>query len=111
MSDPTNGLMCTEAGDTAVFSLALTSEPASFVTVGVNSSDTTEGSLGNVSAITFTSNDWSIAQTVTVTGVHDNLIDGNITYYILVAATTSGDTNYHGVVGKYVNVTTQDSKF
>jgi hypothetical protein len=107
-TSPSTGLVCSEVGHTAVFSLALTSEPTSFVTVGVVSSDTTEGSLGNVSAVTFTAGSWSTPQTVTVTGANDDIVDGNVTFSVLVQAATSSDTNYNGVDGNDVNVSTGD---
>lgn len=109
-ASPTSDLVCTEAGKRAVFSLLLTSEPTSLVTVGVNSDDTTEGSLGNVSTITFTSQSWSTAQTVTVTGADDDVVDGNISFSVIIEAATSSDTNYHGVDGQNINVTTSDGK-
>ena len=37
-----------------------------------------------------------MAQTVTVTGVNDDLDDGDIAYSIVTAAATSSDTNYDG---------------
>ena len=107
---PTSGLACTEAGDTAVFSLALGSEPTSSVTVGVSSSDTTEGDLGSVSALTFTAGTWSTAQAVTVTGADDDVVDGNIAFALAVAAASSTDTNYDGLDGNDVSVTTSDGK-
>lgn len=103
--------MCTEAGGTALFSLVLNSEPLSSVTVGVNSSDTTEGSLGNISAITFAAGSWSTAQAITVTGVNDDVVDGNISFSVFVQAATSDDTNYNGVEDTpHVSFSTTDSK-
>ena len=45
-------------------------------------------------ALTFTAGDWNTAQTVTVTGVNDDLDDGDIAYSVVTAAATSGDANY-----------------
>jgi hypothetical protein len=108
--DPTGGVVCTEAGSTGVFKLSLSSEPISSVTIQVNSSDTTEGNVGNVSAITFTPLSWS-SQAVTVTGVDDDVVDGNISFFALFGSTTSSDSNYHDIDGKNVDVTTKDGKF
>jgi hypothetical protein len=103
----TGGLVCTEAHRTATFSILLASEPTSSVTVRLNSSDVSEGTLGGVFAITFTQVDWSVARTVTVTGVDDEVVDGNITFSVTSIA-VAVDTNYHGIVGIYVNLTTND---
>jgi hypothetical protein len=56
--------------------------------------DTTEGSL-STSTLTFTAANWNTPQTVTVTGLDDNLIDGPIGYS-LTATSSSGDSAYDG---------------
>jgi hypothetical protein len=110
-TSPTGGLECTEGGGTDVFSLVLTSEPTSDVTVGVSSSDTTEGSLGGVAAVSFTSGSWATVQVVTVTGVNDDVVDGDVAFSVVVAAATSDDSNYHlSVDGSDVIVTTTGGK-
>src|SRR5262249_25403881 len=67
---PTSGLTPTEAGGTATFTVVLESQPTADVTINLSSSDTTEGTPSTTS-LTFTSANWNIAQTVTVTGVDD----------------------------------------
>ena len=42
---PTSGLTTTEAGGTATFTVVLASQPTATVTVGLSSSDTTEGTV------------------------------------------------------------------
>jgi hypothetical protein len=111
IASPAGGLKCTEAGGTAVFALTLSSEPTSPVTVEVNASDTTEVRIGNLSAITFTKNTWFTPQTVTVIGVDDNVVDGNIAFSLVVGAATAADTHYHGFKGNDVGVTTSDGEF
>ena len=76
------------------FTIKLDSEPTANVTINLSSSDTTEGEVG-VSSVTFTPADWSVAQTVVVTGVNDAIYDGNIAYTIVTTA-TSGDGLYNG---------------
>jgi hypothetical protein len=78
------------------------------VTIGVNSSDVTEGGLGNVSSVTFTTASWSTVQDVTVTGADDYVADGNITFAVAVSGAASDDSNYNGVDGADVNVMTVD---
>jgi hypothetical protein len=106
--NPNHGLTCTEAGGTDVFTLALYSKPTSSVVIAVNSSDTTEGLLGNVSAVTFTPGTWFTAQGVTVTGVDDAGVDGNVVFSVLVSAAASDDTNYASIDANDVVTTTSD---
>ena len=46
--------------------------------------------------MTFTSGNWNIAQTVTVTGVDDFGVDGAVAYTIVTATATSTDPDYSG---------------
>jgi hypothetical protein len=94
----------TEGGGTATFTVRLTSEPTADVTVGVSSSDTTEGTVAP-SSLTFTAGDWAVEQTVTVTGVDDSIIDGDIAYTILLTLAVSADLNYSGLDPADVAVT------
>ena len=55
------------------------------MTVGLSSNDATEGTVLPAS-LTFTSANWNAAQTVTVTGVNDDLDDGDVAYSIVTAA-------------------------
>jgi ketosteroid isomerase-like protein len=86
----------TEAGGTATFTVKLNSQPTADVTLGLTSSDTTEGKVSTPS-LTFTAANWNQAQTVTVTGVDDAEVDGNIAYKIITAAAVSADSNYNGL--------------
>ena len=74
----------------------LTTQPTADVTIALSSSDTTEGTVVPAS-LTFTSANWNVAQTVTVTGVDDVLDDGDVAYTIVTAAAISADANYNGV--------------
>src|SRR6186713_1419618 len=105
---PTTGLTTTEAGGTATFTVVLTTQPTADVTIGLTSSDTTEGTVLPASLV-FTTANWNIAQTVTVTGVDDTLDDGNVTYTIVTAAVTSTDVTYNGVNPSDVTVTNTDN--
>ena len=101
---PTSGLITTEAGGTATFTVRLDSEPTANVTIGLSSTDTTEGTVGPAS-VTFTPANWNTPQTVTVTGVDDGQSDGNIAYSIVTAAATSTDPAYSGANAADVAVT------
>src|SRR5258706_407850 len=93
---PTSGLTTTELGGTATFTVVLTSQPTANVTIGLSSSDLTEGTVAPAS-LTFTPGNWNAAQTVAVTGVDDFVADGNVAYTIVTAAATSTDGVYNGM--------------
>ncbi len=88
-------LSTTEAGGTAAFTIALNTAPTANVTIGLSSSDTTEGTV-SPSSVTFTPANWATPQTVTATGVDDFLDDGDAAYTIVTAAATSTDAAYSG---------------
>lgn len=104
---PTSGLTTTEAGGSDTFTVVLGSEPTGNVTIGVSSSDDTEGTVG-APTLTFTPANWNVAQTVTVTGEDDDIDDGNIAYTIITAPATSSDGNYDGTDPLDVGVTNND---
>src|SRR5204862_7447248 len=60
---PTSGLTTTEAGGTATFTVVLITRPVADVTIGLSSSDTTEGTV-SPSSVTFTSANFDVPQTV-----------------------------------------------
>jgi len=73
---PTSGLSTSEAGaGSDSFTIRLNSEPTGDVSIGLSSSDTTEGTISTAS-LTFTAGNWNVPQTVTVTGVNDDVDDG-----------------------------------
>jgi hypothetical protein len=85
----------TESGGTATFTVVLTSEPTAPVSIPISSSDTTEGTV-SASSLIFTALDWSVPQTVTVTGVDDLVDDGDVAYLVAVGPASSLDANYNG---------------
>ena len=106
---PTSGLVTSEAGGTATFTVVLNTQPTADVTIALSSSDTTEGTVSPAS-LTFTNLNWNTAQTVTVTGVDDAVADGNIAYTIVTAAAVSADTDYNGLNPADVSVTNNDDE-
>jgi hypothetical protein len=107
--DPTSGLSTTEAGGTAVFTVVLDSVPTASVTIGVTSTDMGEGVV-SLSSVAFAVGNWSITQTLTVTGVDDVWVDGDIAYNITTSLASSSDTNFHGVSIADVAVTNMNGK-
>ena len=97
----------TEGGDAATFTVRLNTQPMAEVTVAVTSRDTSEGTV-SPPTLTFTTGDWSTAQTVTVTGVQDSIDDGTVTWQVRLDTSSSGDSNYNGLDDVNVDVTTTD---
>ncbi|MBK8170353.1 MAG: hypothetical protein IPK60_08395 [Sandaracinaceae bacterium] len=105
---PTSGLVTSEAGTTATFSVVLTSQPTANVTIALSSSDTTEGTVSPAS-LAFTSANWATARTVTVTGVNDFIVDGSVAYVVVTGAAVSTDPGYSARAVTDVTVTNTDN--
>jgi len=80
----TTSVSVSEAGSTDSFTVVLDAQPASDVVLSVTSSDTGEVTVAPAQ-VTFTSGNWSTAQTITVAGVDDDLTDGNQTATVTVS--------------------------
>ncbi|NBV76540.1 MAG: hypothetical protein EBR59_11440, partial [Methylococcaceae bacterium] len=85
-------LTTSESGTKDTLSIALSTKPASNVSVKLSGLDSSEGSL-STNTLQFTASNWDQAQPVTVTGVDDNFNDGNIRY-TLTASAVSNDTYF-----------------
>ncbi len=75
--------------------------------IGLSTDNVAEGMV-SPSSLTFTTSDWNVPQTVTVTGVDDLVIDGNISYNIIIVV-TSPDITYDGVNAPSIVVTNTDN--
>lgn len=95
-----------ETGTTATFNVSLNVEPTADVTVDITGLDATEGSL-NIAQLTFTMANFATVQTVTVTGVDDSVVDGNVQYTLTLTG-TSTDTRFDNVTSA-VDVTNVDN--
>ena len=104
---PTSGLETTESGGTDTFEIVLTSEPTADVTIGLTSSDTSEGTLSSASVV-FSSANWNTPQTITITGQDDATDDDDASYSIVTAAATSNDSKYSGTDADDVSVVNVD---
>ncbi|WP_411824823.1 beta strand repeat-containing protein [Leptospira sp. 'Mane'] len=111
---PTAGLITTESGGTANFTIRLNSQPTGMVTIPLSSSNTAEGTIA-VTDVQFDGNCpgvdcWSSPKTITITGVEDaGAVDGNISYTIITGAITSTDTDYNGIDPTDISVTNNDN--
>jgi len=107
---PSTGLLTTEAGDQAQFTVRLASEPTADVTLELASSNPNEGMV-SVPSLTFTpaagAAPWNAPQTVVVTGVDDFVDDGDVAYTVTTAA-VSADADYDGLPVVDVSLTNAD---
>ena len=102
----------TEAGGQATFTFTLTSQPTADVTILIDQYDATETT--GPATITLTPANWNIGVNLIVTGVDDDIIDGDIVYKIRTADVASGDSFYDDFDGGDVEdleVTNQDLDF
>jgi len=103
---PTSGLMTTEGGGTATFTVVLDSEPTDTVTIAISTSDPSEGTA-SPSSLEFTPGDWDTPLIVTVTGIDDTVVDGDAIYFIATAPVAGGG-DYTGMDASDVSVTNAD---
>ena len=85
----------TEAGGQTSFTVVLRLQPSGDVTLPVFSSNTAEG-ITDVSSLVFSSANWSIPQTVTLTGVDDAFDDGDVNWDVVIGPASSTDALYNG---------------
>jgi hypothetical protein len=91
----TTGLVTTQDGGTATFNVALRTRPTADVTIDLASDNPSQGHASPV-RLTFTPDNWALAQTVTVTGAAGSG-SGDITYRVVTAAAVSTDSHYSGL--------------
>lgn len=96
-----------ENGATASFSVRLGNAPTANITVPLSSTNMLEGTVSPAS-LTFTPENWSVNQVVTVTGKDDCAPDGNKTYQVLSGKVVTTDPNYIGLSGLPVIVSNVD---
>ncbi|MEQ8352827.1 MAG: hypothetical protein RH862_15170 [Leptospiraceae bacterium] len=104
----------TEGGATDTYTLVLTSEPTGNVTITVNADAQTRVNGGSCGApatsctFTFTAGTWNIAQTVTISGLDDSLLEaphnGSISHSV-----SSADTNYNPLTISNIAVSITDA--
>ena len=114
---PTAGLVTTEAGGTDSFTVVLDTAPAAVVTIDVSTSDDTEGLVSSAAQgpatsiqLSFDDTNWDQPQTVTVRGVDDAIVDGDVPYTIITAPAISADADYNGLNASDVSVTNLDDE-
>ena len=103
-----DNLVTTEGGGTAYFDVVLRGAPTADVRVELTSSDTDEGTV-SPAALIFTSTTWETTQEVTVTGVDDEIADGDQAYQITFRV-TGGGSDFNNKAVTPVAVTNRDNE-
>lgn len=102
-------LIVTERGTQASFTLRLSHQPSAVVTISISSSAPSEGQA-QVSQVQFNSSNWNVPATVTITGVDDTDIDGDVGFQIELGPTSSSDPAFDGIAVADVPVVNTDSE-
>ena len=105
VSQSDGSTVVSEAGTTDVVSVVLNTQPISVVTITVDLAGSDEAST-DVTELTFTTANWNIAQDVTVTGLDDDVDDGD--QITTLTFSISGAAAYAALDDQTVSVTTTD---
>ena len=96
-----------EGAAKASVAVVLQTQPTASVTIPVSVSKPAEGTP-DVVQLVFTTGNWNVAQTVTVTGKDDFVDDGDQAYSLVLGAATSADGLYAGINPADVALTNLD---
>ncbi|MGA1869977.1 MAG: FG-GAP repeat domain-containing protein [bacterium] len=100
-------LMTSESGESASFTISLNTQPSAEVIIGLQSNDITEGTVSPES-VTFTVENWDIPQRAVITGIDDDIDDGDITYMVLTGKALSLDPRYNELNPQNLSVINQN---
>ncbi|MEQ9410332.1 MAG: right-handed parallel beta-helix repeat-containing protein [Fuerstiella sp.] len=102
-------LSVSESGTTDSFDLVLDAAPLTDVVLTVSSSDAGEAET-DTDRLTFTSENWNVPRSVTVSAVDDDVVDGSRQAAIVVGVDSgSSDAAFDAVAGQSVSVSVQDN--
>jgi Tol biopolymer transport system component len=90
--DGIDSLEVHESGTTVSFGVRLDTEPTSTVALALESSDASEGSV-SPATVSFTPSNWNVEQNVSVGGIEDVLIDGDVDFEVTLEVESS-DADY-----------------
>ena len=97
-----------DRGTSDDFTIVLDVQPASDVTLSISDGSSDETSI-SPTTVTFSNSNWDSAQTVTVTGSDDDIIDGSQTSTITISVVDEiSDNAYGSVADQTLSVTTAD---
>ena len=103
-----SALQTSETGTSQTFTVALDNPPAADVTVAVSARDSSEG-IVEPATLTFTAANWNVPQSATVTGLDDDINDGDRRYAVRLT-TTSADTFYDGLLEEVTCINVDDDE-
>ncbi len=93
------------------FTVKLDTRPSSNVVLSVGVSDPSEVSIVTPLRLTFTPDNWDMSQTVTLRGVDDGFVDGDIGSLVRIAAVAAeSDIQYANLFEVTVSATTTDNE-
>lgn len=98
-----------EAGLEDQFTIALSEQPDSAVSVPLASSEPQEGSVVPATLV-FDPGNWNQPQSVTVSGVDDTLLDGEAAYQIQIGPTASDDLVFDGLTHSPLDAINSDDE-
>ncbi len=92
VAGPAEGRL-TESGEQVVVPVRLSRAPEAEVHVEISSSDEGEATV-SPSSLTFTADNWNAPQQVLVTGVNDDLVDGDASIEVVLSVSATEDAAY-----------------
>ncbi len=96
---------------TDTYTVVLNAQPSSNVVIGAVSSKTSpSGATVSPASLTFTTTNWDTAQTVTVTGVNDGVVQGTSQAVLITHRFISGDPHYSGIHFPTLIVSVEDNE-
>lgn len=87
-------LYTTESGGSFSFGIVLNTKPVNDVYISISSSATDEGDVSPDSLV-FSITNWNVVQSVKVTGIDDDSVDGSQHYSIIIDQAVSTDSDYN----------------
>ena len=105
---PSTGLVINEGESTTSFEITLGSKPTDYVSLEIESQDTSEGVV-NRTTVVFDPIDWDTVMIIEITGVDDDSVDGDIEFTIMIAPAVSDDPDYSGIDPQDVTVKNVDN--
>jgi len=106
---PDGGVTTSESGSSAEIRVALGAKPIAndIVTVSAAVGNPNEGQIAPAS-LSFDQSNWNIAQAFTVTGINDNVVDGNVSYNVSFSVSAGSANPYNNLATTPYPVTNTD---
>ena len=101
------GLVTSETGTSITIDVSLNKQPSDYVIVPFSISDTTEATT-NQQRLIFNPSNWQTVQSITITGVDDVDVDGNVNYDLEFATIQSNDNEYATLILASITLTNID---